>query len=544
FHGASVNVTALPFAPYWSVEEAEGAAGGAPPLSSYSGTDFLMLTTIAETLNFSVNVLPTKDWGEVTQLVEQRVSFMAPIIYAPVLRPRWQSLYYPLSDLVWLCALVVLLLMPPTFSMKVTVRRVVFFCVFARAKEFKTSHINPSKPITIATTSSRPTSLQIGRVDGRGVGGNTGVAFGVVGTLLGQSLNQLHSHSNAARLLLGAWLIFAFILGTAYRGNLTAALTLPMYPPRPETLQELVKAVKRVTMPTYGAQFRDFYMQSDSEVFRTLARIMEIVPSAEEGLRQASENREQTPPFSTYHPPGSLTPFLATNLPTPPNRLPTHQNNQSPPPPFLNDHHTHPTKQNLTPPLPLPPTTQPTESNPPRPPPPHLPPYQTNLIPLSPSPPTTSPRQAHIQARRYLELVVAEGFTRADGSTRLYLGRESVFPGLSAWPVPHDAPYKARLDRCIMAVKEAGLYEKWSRDLMEKARKEGRERQQRILRERRQQEGQADGQQDAEKPPEPSGNSPQALTIVHLQGPLMLAALGLGAASVTFLGEMAAARWL
>lgn len=79
---------------------------------------------------------------------------------------------------------------------------------------------------------------------------------------------------------------------------------------------------------------------------------------------------------------------------------------------------------------------------------------------------------------------------------------------------------------------------------MEKARKEGRERQQRILRERRQQEGQADGQQDAEKPPEPSGNSPQALTIVHLQGPLMLAALGLGAASVTFLGEMAAARWL
>ncbi|XP_047486912.1 uncharacterized protein LOC125037757 [Penaeus chinensis] len=196
-------------------------------------------------------------------------------------------------------------------------------------------------------------------------------------------------------------------------------------------------------MPSYGAQFRDFYKQSDSEVFRALARIMEIVPSAQEGLQQASENR-----------------------------------------------------------------------------------------------------QAHIQARRFLELVVAEEFTRADGSTRLYFGRESVFPGLSAWPIPHDAPYKARLDRCIMAVKEAGLYEKWSRDLMEKARKEGRERQQRILQERRKQNGQADGKQDAEKAPEPSGNSPKALTIVHLQGPLMLAALGLGAASVTFLGEMAAARWL
>ncbi|XP_047487061.1 ionotropic receptor 21a-like [Penaeus chinensis] len=228
FHGAPVNVTALPFAPYWSVEEGEGAAGGAPPFSSYSGTDFLMLRTIAEALNFSVNVLPTADWGEVTQRVEERVSFMAPIIYAvlpgrlehydytyayeyaspafcmtkPVLKPQWQSLYYPLSDLVWLSALAVLLIMPPTFSM-------------------------------------------LGRLDGRGMGGNTGVAFAVMGTLLGQNLNQLHSHSNAARLLLGAWLIFAFILGTAYRGNLTAALTLPNYPPRPETLQELVQAVKR-----------------------------------------------------------------------------------------------------------------------------------------------------------------------------------------------------------------------------------------------------------------------------------------------------------
>lgn len=80
---------------------------------------------------------------KVTQRVEERVSFMAPIIYAvlpgrlehydytyayeyaspafcmtkPVLKPQWQSLYYPLSDLVWLSALAVLLIMPPTFSM-------------------------------------------------------------------------------------------------------------------------------------------------------------------------------------------------------------------------------------------------------------------------------------------------------------------------------------------------------------------------------------------------------------------------------------------
>ncbi|XP_042873753.1 uncharacterized protein LOC122254236 [Penaeus japonicus] len=66
FHGAPVNVTALPFAPYWTVEEGEGEAGGGPPLTSYSGTDFLMLHTISEALNFSINVLPTANWGEVS----------------------------------------------------------------------------------------------------------------------------------------------------------------------------------------------------------------------------------------------------------------------------------------------------------------------------------------------------------------------------------------------------------------------------------------------------------------------------------------------
>lgn len=64
------------------------------------------------------------------------------------------------------------------------------------------------------------------------------------------------------------------------------------------------------------------------------------------------------------------------------------------------------------------------------------------------------PRQAYMDARRYLELEIARRFTRADGSSSLYLARESVFPALSAWPVPHDAPYKPVLDRIILAIKE------------------------------------------------------------------------------------------
>lgn len=59
-----------------------------------------------------------------------------------------------------------------------------------------------------------------------------------------------------------------------------------------------------------------------------------------------------------------------------------------------------------------------------------------------------------MEARRYLELEIASKFTRTDGSSSLYVARESVFPGLSAWPVPHDAPYKPVLDRVIIAIKE------------------------------------------------------------------------------------------
>lgn len=66
-------------------------------------------------------------------------------------------------------------------------------------------------------------------------------------------------------------------------------------------------------------------------------------------------------------------------------------------------------------------------------------------------------RRAHLGGRRHLQQVIAESFTGADGSTRLYLGRESILSGHSGWPIPHDAPYKAQLDRLIMATIEVGL---------------------------------------------------------------------------------------
>lgn len=43
----------------------------------------------------------------------------------------------------------------------------------------------------------------------------------------------------------------------------------------------------RVTMPPYGAHFRDFFKQSDSSDFKTLGERVDIVPTAVDGLDQA-----------------------------------------------------------------------------------------------------------------------------------------------------------------------------------------------------------------------------------------------------------------
>ena len=73
-----------------------------------------------------------------------------------------------------------------------------------------------------------------------------------VGMLLGQNLPKRLSITSSIRVLVAAWLMFAFILAVAYRSNLTASLTLPKYPPRPETLQEVVD-----TVDTYASNIQD-----------------------------------------------------------------------------------------------------------------------------------------------------------------------------------------------------------------------------------------------------------------------------------------------
>ncbi|XP_042233811.1 glutamate receptor 2-like [Homarus americanus] len=372
----------------------------------------MLLKTIAHALNFTFRVLPVSSWDQVTGLVTGRESLMATVYHTilpqrsllydytyayehvfmhftmakPLLSSNWQSLYDPLADEVWVSILVVLFLVS---LLLYTIARL------AHRRQFD-NKINAGDAAHIA-----------------------------IGTLLAQSVNK-YLLSSSSQVLVAAWLVFAFIVGTAYRGNLTAALTLPKYPPRPETLEQLVRVADKVTMAPYGEEFRQFFKQSDSGVFQALSDIMEIVPTAAQGLRRASEERE-----------------------------------------------------------------------------------------------------SYMDGRRYLEQMIADHFTRVDGSTQMYVGRESVLPALGAWPIPHDAPYKPHLDKLMLYIVESGLYEKWMEDMLSKARQDSRGRK----REYQKKQGQeVVAVQEGDK-------RNQALTLVHMQGPFILLLLGLSLSCSIILTE-------
>ncbi|XP_071527026.1 ionotropic receptor 93a-like [Panulirus ornatus] len=420
FHGATIPVTVLPFPPYWVEEEHQTANG--TTVKIYTGTDGELALSMARTYNFTFHVLPVKNWPEVVQKVEVRESFMAPVYYTllpqrlkrfdmtfvyeftfktfsmrkPSAKPRWQSLYYPLADQVWAAILGLQLCVPAIILMVLRVEE---------------------------------------RRDGGSRIGAGAVVQDVAGMLLGQSLPPRLPSTSSSRLLVAAWLVFAFIIGTVYRGNLTAHLTLPKYPPRPETVQELVDAVDKITGGSYQAPFKAFYTKSSNKVYQKLGKLLFIGPSVLQGLQQALEHN-----------------------------------------------------------------------------------------------------QAVVEGRRNLQHVIAENFTQPDGSTDLYVGREYIMPAMAAWPIPHDAPYRPQIERCMMAVIEAGLYEKWSSDQMTKARRKSSSRQREYLAQQQQQQKQQGAAPDGTQ----SGRSIRALTLTHTQGPLILLLLGIGIAGLSFTVEIVA----
>ncbi|XP_066947199.1 ionotropic receptor 93a-like [Macrobrachium rosenbergii] len=414
-YGATVNISALPYKPYW-MEETNSKGD-----VIYSGSDKLMLDAMQSTLNFTARALNVTTWDEVVQRVVDREAWLSPIIHAvyhsrlkrfdfmrtyehdinvvfvmakPVPESQWQSLYYPLTNEVWLCVL----------------GASVIVCLGLIGVIRGSEKLQDLKRLSAEL-----------------------VILDVLGTLLGQALSNRLPETASTKVLLLIWLMFAFIVGTVYKGNLMAFLVAPRYPPRPETLEELVKIVQRATMPSFGTPLREILRNSETESMRALGNKMELGYEIEEGLRL-----------------------------------------------------------------------------------------------------TLQKKYPHFGSLRFLQYEVAERYTDADGTSPLYLGREGIMPVFNAWPIPHDAPYKEDFDFVILALIEGGIYNKWMEDWLEEAKRVGRQsrRRQKLEAGARLESWTGDFPAEATK-----GMEPRALNPVHFQGPLMLLALGMVLAGLSFLAE-------
>ncbi|MPC28831.1 hypothetical protein E2C01_022042 [Portunus trituberculatus] len=130
---------------------------------------------------------------EITFFIEP--STLAFTMAKPVLKPNWQSLFYPLQTDVW-------------GYVAATVILVFIVLLMMKPKEDK-GH------------------------------GAWQVMRQVFGTLLDEAIHGELPRKSSTRLVLTSWMIFSFIVGTVYRSNLTACLTVPTYPTRAENLADL-----------------------------------------------------------------------------------------------------------------------------------------------------------------------------------------------------------------------------------------------------------------------------------------------------------------
>ncbi|KAK8393814.1 hypothetical protein O3P69_006851 [Scylla paramamosain] len=123
----------------------------------------------------------------------------------------------------------------------------------------------------------------------------------VLGTLLDEAIpGELPQRSNT-RVVLTAWLIFSFVVGTVYRSNLTASLTIPKYPPRIETFSGLVDANAKQAglIEKWGRDVMD-KIRSESRKKR-----------GKEKSHEAKEAEAKIKPLTLVHMQGPLSLYLA-----------------------------------------------------------------------------------------------------------------------------------------------------------------------------------------------------------------------------------------
>ncbi|KAK4324877.1 hypothetical protein Pmani_004527 [Petrolisthes manimaculis] len=72
FFGDTVNVSALPFMPFWGeVGEDVASDDGSSPVTRYTGSDYYLLITVANALNFTVRIIKPASWFQEMKTEEE-----------------------------------------------------------------------------------------------------------------------------------------------------------------------------------------------------------------------------------------------------------------------------------------------------------------------------------------------------------------------------------------------------------------------------------------------------------------------------------------
>ncbi|XP_045134435.1 uncharacterized protein LOC123517998 [Portunus trituberculatus] len=124
-----------------------------------------------------------------------------------------------------------------------------------------------------------------------------------------------------------------------------------------------------------------------------------------------------------------------------------------------------------------------------------------------------------------MEVMIEEHFTNTDGSTELYVTQESLLADFSAFVLIRDAPFKEKIDNCMMVFHTAGLIGKWKDNAMDDVRRDGRKKRRKL-------------RIEAEETIVTAEGIIKPLTMVHMQGPFLLYILCVIVSFIAFLVEV------
>ncbi|XP_053638170.2 glutamate receptor U1-like [Cherax quadricarinatus] len=423
FYGMKLIGVTLDFRPFTDYEVIPGSRRVNPKPS----LDVFILNEIAKRLNFTYDLIMPEDglWGVLKDnghwvgvvgdvefgranfslvlsvTLERRMSvdftrsyYLDPLTFVTAKKrpqPPWLKLITPFSGQVWVASL-----------MSVVVATVLYHFVFRTQGTFGFTTLTPS-----------------------------GAFIYVFGSFLSQPLPSMPWFS-AGKVLLGFWLVYAFLLTTYYKTSLTAALAVPSTPPTIDTLDQLLHSdLKFGMIDAKGSEYQLFSM-SNVSLYQKLFKRMTFYSSSE-SMKRVAEGK-----------------------------------------------------------------------------------------------------YAYIYFKSNLQSIISTQYTSLSGETLLHLASEEFFPGGYGWAFPKGALYRRTFDNIMWRCVQAGLINKWLKDLYAVYLEENMEQQ--TPEERKQLEAVAQAPRD--------DDGRVVLSLNHLQGPFLILLLGSALGVLFLLSECVIDRFL